>query len=426
MYNIIFEINSQISQLRTRGRRVYDETIMEQNQQPMEEKTAVKPPAKTNWKFLAIIVAVEFVISGGLILFNLLPNLKETQSTTEVYNQSGQPLQHVILKQGDKTQVVIPKSNTKQNQDSIPTHDNSPCAFQTLAYDYYLDTYIVQKGDTLLSIARTQSGSTSRVNELIQLNQGKHSGLSMTNPFIEVGWELYLPPKFQKSSTGKLFGIQGRIIDQNESVFQIGTSSSMPVGSAGLLAFKRDTTKYFGKDKFEIGDCVTIVFDDHSITLTISPQDKNYFTEARNKNSMDNWQTYSNEEFGFEVKYYSESEPQENIGNEINGQFTYLLLVRFGTNPIKSTYGYELRVNKRQSLNSYREELVGHITDKIDSEEQIVINDNTWTKINYQIFLTTDYVPVTMVITNHGGYTYAITSSAVDTDQILSTFRFVR
>ena len=137
------------------------------------------------------------------------------------------------------------------------------------------------------------------------------------------------------------------------------------------------------------------------------------------------WQTYRNEEFGFEVRYYPESGPQENIGNETSGQFTYLFLVRFGTNPIKSTYGYELRVNKRQSLNSYREELVGHITDKIDSEEQIVINDNTWTKINYQIFLTTDYVPVTMVITDHGGYTYAITSSAVDTDQILSSFRFI-
>jgi hypothetical protein len=136
-----------------------------------------------------------------------------------------------------------------------------------------------------------------------------------------------------------------------------------------------------------------------------------------------NWKAYTNDKYGFEIKYHPESEPQENIGNEISGQFTYLLLVRFGTNPIKSTYGYELRVSK-QSLDSYREELVGHITDKIDSEEQIVINDNNWTKINYQIFLTTDYVPVTMVITNHAGYSYAITSSAMDIDQILATFKF--
>jgi len=68
VYNIIFEINSQISQLRTRGRRVYDETIMEQNQQPIQEATESKPPVKANWKYLAIVVAFALIAVGGILL----------------------------------------------------------------------------------------------------------------------------------------------------------------------------------------------------------------------------------------------------------------------------------------------------------------------------------------------------------------------
>jgi len=138
-----------------------------------------------------------------------------------------------------------------------------------------------------------------------------------------------------------------------------------------------------------------------------------------------NWKTYANEKYSFEIKYHPESNPNEFIGNNEVGQFNYLLLIRFGTNPIKSPYGYELKVNNQKSLDDYRTELVGHITDRIDSEEETVINNNTWKKINYKIFVTTDYVPITMAIINHAGYSFAISSSAFDINQILSTFKFL-
>jgi hypothetical protein len=137
------------------------------------------------------------------------------------------------------------------------------------------------------------------------------------------------------------------------------------------------------------------------------------------------WEIYKNEDYGFETRYHLESSPSERVGDETAGQFNYLLLVEFGTVPIKSLHGYELRVSKQQSLDDYRLELVGHITDAIDSEEEIIVNGNTWTKINYKIFLTTDYVPITLTVTSHSGYSYAITSSKEDVDQILSTFKFL-
>jgi len=137
------------------------------------------------------------------------------------------------------------------------------------------------------------------------------------------------------------------------------------------------------------------------------------------------WKTYTNDEYRIEIKYYPESTPYELVGNTETGQFTYLYQVNFGMNPLKSIYGYSLVIRQKQTIENYRTELIGHITDKIDSEEDTTINGNTWKKINYQMFLTTDYVPMTMAYINHSKYDFVVTASALDIDQILSTFKFL-
>jgi len=141
------------------------------------------------------------------------------------------------------------------------------------------------------------------------------------------------------------------------------------------------------------------------------------------QSDISEWKTYRNEEYRFETKYDPVSSPELVEGTETVGQFSYLLLVRFGTVPLKSPHGYSVDISKKD-LESYRTDLLGHTTDKIDSEEEVIINGNKWTKLNYQIFITTVYAPITTTVVNHGGYSYAITASSLDIDQILSTFQF--
>ncbi len=140
-----------------------------------------------------------------------------------------------------------------------------------------------------------------------------------------------------------------------------------------------------------------------------------------------NWKTYINKKYGFETKYNPDNKATEGSGGgETVGQFTYLLTVTFssgGSNPWHSQNGYEVEINKK-SLTDYRTEIVGHVADKIDSEQAITTNGNIWTKIDYKIFVATDYIPMTKAVINHDGYGYAVTAVALDIDQILSTFRF--
>jgi hypothetical protein len=143
------------------------------------------------------------------------------------------------------------------------------------------------------------------------------------------------------------------------------------------------------------------------------------------ENPTADWKTYTNKQYGFEVGYNPQSPPNEEIGSNEDGQFTFLFQVNFGTNPVKFPFGYQLQVRKPTLLEDYRLELVGHTTDKIDTEEKTTINGIVWTKFNYKIFLTTEYVPMTKAVSGNPKYSYSIICSTSEINQILSTFKYI-
>ena len=148
-------------------------------------------------------------------------------------------------------------------------------------------------------------------------------------------------------------------------------------------------------------------------------------------NTTDNWNTYTNSKNNFSVKYDPVSEPKEQSGYELpnsttnDGQFTEILKINFGTNPLKFPNGFEVRIKKPVSLDYIREELVGHTTDTIDSVSKVTYNNIQWNILRYKVFITTDYAQVVTAITNTDKYAYLITTASADIDKILSTFNFL-
>lgn len=71
--------------------------------------------------------------------------------------------------------------------------------------------YTVKQGDSLLSIAKNELGNPSRASELARLNQDAYPGLSVSNPFLEVGWVLALPP-LKMVTTGEISAVAGEVM----------------------------------------------------------------------------------------------------------------------------------------------------------------------------------------------------------------------
>ena len=139
------------------------------------------------------------------------------------------------------------------------------------------------------------------------------------------------------------------------------------------------------------------------------------------------WKTYRNEEFGFKSMFHPDLYPTEIEGSDDVGQFTYLFLARFGSdshNPLQNPFGYSISI-KQQGVEDIRLALIGHSTDRIDSEEILIINGNEWVLLNFQLFVTTEEIPVTSAIIQKDRISYEVTAKRSEIYQVLSTFEFI-
>lgn len=125
----------------------------------------------------------------------------------------------------------------------------------------FLETYIVKKGDTLLSISKNQLKDVSRIGELIELNKDRYPELSVKSPFLEQGWGLYLPPDSTIRTSGSIAQVKGVIksIRENDGAWEIGSASTP--GHYAALSVNKNTVISTGINP-KVGDCIKALVDE--------------------------------------------------------------------------------------------------------------------------------------------------------------------
>ena len=125
----------------------------------------------------------------------------------------------------------------------------------------YLPAYTVKQGDNLLSIVRTQLRDQNRLQEFITLNNDIFPNLK-NDPFLEVGWEVFLPPDYVKRSSGQIHVIAGQVIDDTKERWWVMDSPDVG-GSFGVIVDKN--TKFANEPKPKKRDCVVMIYDRNGI-----------------------------------------------------------------------------------------------------------------------------------------------------------------
>lgn len=149
--------------------------------------------------------------------------------------------------------------------------ETSECIYNFLGPEEVMRRYSVKTGDSLASIAKEQLGDYRRAVEIVEANKDRYSSLRRSH-FIEVGWELLLPPKWAVPTSGHITGFAGTFISENEEEYWLSQSLTFP---AQHRFSKASSVKSFGKEHFEKGDCV-VVLNNRGTAIGVSPQDIDY------------------------------------------------------------------------------------------------------------------------------------------------------
>ena len=180
----------------------------------------------------------------------------------------------------NNTKEVLPDPNsTVQNEENqqIALSDDGKFEYFTGPYNCeisgstktgegILDTYTVQKGDSILSIANKIYDDSGKASDIVSLNKYRYNSMTTASSFLEIGWELLLP-EADISMVGEGFEIasgQVYILRQGEIVIKTGSNS----GTQNF--YPSQITKEL--PPLELGDCVNIFEKDHSLVYKVELQ----------------------------------------------------------------------------------------------------------------------------------------------------------
>lgn len=127
----------------------------------------------------------------------------------------------------------------------------------------YLISYILKEGDTFEKIATEQLSDPTRVSELTTLNQDAHN--------LTVGSTIYLPPSWIKQSSGNISQVSGKIVKKDNASWQLTYGGGEKGPGIWIPGFWfKDVPDL---SSYNIGDCVTILFDNSVKVYSVKKSD---------------------------------------------------------------------------------------------------------------------------------------------------------
>ena len=206
------------------------------------------PKGKSNWSSITYAI---IIFAVGFFLGHSLPNDSYTSG-----NQLAS-LVHIFIK---PSPTATPMPPTPTLSPSLCKRITYPTAGRSEAKDRFLKTYTLRPGDTLLSIAKTQLGDVSRVNELVNLNKAQYPDLSQPSPTLPAGTKLYITPKDFPENTGDLWVAEGLVKASDTGHFVLTISQSPNNGGEDI--YTNSNTKFMnGMKAIKRGDCISVVID---------------------------------------------------------------------------------------------------------------------------------------------------------------------
>ncbi len=163
---------------------------------------------------------------------------------------------------GEDLEQEGPDLDTEKESEELGFVSTSDCPrYGYEPKEYFLEVYRVKQGDSLLSIANDELDDSSRAGEIIALNEDRYDNFWKDEKFLEVGWELLLPPKeidFEAidipslRGLGKSYGSIARKGEDNEQWWiQSGREGERSV-------FKISNATVVEAEELEVGDCVVL------------------------------------------------------------------------------------------------------------------------------------------------------------------------
>ena len=204
-----------------------------------------------SWYVVVVVFSIIILVGGvGAILVRdwRIKSLANELFGTSRYEQD--------LINSVKREYLASKEDEAQFRSYKPHNQCSKYGYSDKSQ--YLNVYKVRSGDTLLSIAANELGDVSAVNQISLLNKDRYPQLSLVHPFIEVGWQLYLPPDYINEFFGGLWEMNAELAGISEETgkwyFYFG-----PESFGNILPTK--DTLYPNGDDLSSGDCIKYIYD---------------------------------------------------------------------------------------------------------------------------------------------------------------------